>query len=257
MGKIIAITNQKGGVGKTTTSVNLSEGLALLGKKVLLIDMDPQASASLSLGVNRIIVAYSIYDVLTGQVNIEKAVIKPEFANYDIVCANIDLAAIDYKLLNDPDRDFVLSDKLKNIKEEYDYILIDCPPSLGLITINSLYASDSVLIPVQCQFLAVDGLTQLLNTIKIVQKRKKINKRELKIEGILLTMLDKRVKSSWEIVNEVNEIFGEKVFKTVIGTNVKTQVAPSFAKSVITYAPRSGASRQYRSLAKEVVVNNA
>lgn len=256
MGRVIAITNQKGGVGKTTTSVNLAEGLARLNKKVLLVDLDPQGSASLSLGINRSITEYTIYDVFVSDVEMKKAIVTPKYASYDVVIANIDLAGLDLKMIDNPDREFILDEKLSKIKSKYDYIVFDCPPSLGLITLNSLYAADSVLIPVQCQFLAIDGLTQLLNTIRIVQKRKKVNNKELQIEGILLTMLDKRVTASWQIVSEIKEIFGEKVFKTIINSNVKAQIAPSFSKPVIVYAPHSPASKQYKELAKELVMNN-
>lgn len=256
MGRVIAITNQKGGVGKTTTSVNLAEGLSRLNKKVLLVDLDPQGSASLSLGINRSLTKYTIYDVFTTDILMKSAIVKPKYAMCDMVVANIDLAGLELKMIDNPDREFILMNKLEPIKKKYDYIIFDCPPSLGIITLNSLYAADSVLIPVQCQFLAIDGLTQLLNTIKIVQQRKKVNNRELQIEGILLTMLDKRVTASWEIVNEIRECFGEKVFKTIINSNVKAQIAPTFSKPVITYAPHCPASKQYKDLAKEVVINN-
>lgn len=254
--KVIAITNQKGGVGKTTTSVNLSDALARLDKKVLLIDLDPQASASLSLGLDR----YdnkNIYDVLTTELSIFDAVVHPKYSKCDVIVSNIDLSSLEIKTIDNPEREFLLDQKLQAVKKYYDYIIMDCPPSLGIITLNSLYAADSCLIPVQCQFLAIDGLTQLLNTIKIVQKRKKVNSKNIQIEGILLTMLDKRVVSSWQIVNEIKECFGEKVFKTIINSNVKAQIAPTVGKPVIAFASRCPASKQYKDLAKELVKNNA
>lgn len=253
--KVIAITNQKGGVGKTTTSVNLSDALARLDKKVLLVDLDPQASASLSLGLDR----YdnkTINDVLLGECSILEAISHPKHSKCDVVVSNIELSKLEINTISNPDRDFLLEEKLVDAKKIYDYIILDCPPSLGIITMNSLYAADSCLIPVQCQFLAIDGLTQLLNTIKIVQKKKKVNNKNIYIEGILLTMLDKRVVSSWQIVNEIKECFGEKVFKTIINSNVKAQIAPTVGKSVIAFASRSPAAKQYKELAKEVVKNN-
>lgn len=253
--KIIAITNQKGGVGKTTTAVNLSDALARLDKKVLLIDLDPQASASLSLGMDRY-GSKSIYDVLIGNTTIEKAIVHPKHSHLDMVISNIELSNLEADTISNVDREFLLSDALSKITG-YDYIIMDCPPSLGIITLNSLYAADSVLVPVQCQFLAIDGLTQLLNTIKIVQNKKKVNNKKLEIEGILLTMLDKRVNSSWQIVNEIKECFGQKVFKTIITTNVKAQIAPTTGMSVIAFASRSPAAKQYKELAKEVVKSNA
>ncbi len=252
--KVIAITNQKGGVGKTTTAVNLSDALGKLNKKVLLIDMDPQASATLSLGVDRY-AHKSIYDVLVSDMSLNSTIVRPEKASCDMVISNIELASLETKLLDNSDREFILSEKIVPAKRKYDYIIIDCPPSLGLITLSSLYAADTLIIPVQCQFLAIDGLTQLLNTIKIVQNRKKVNHKSLLIEGILLTMLDKRAKSSWQIVSEIKECFGEKVFKTIITTNVKVQVAPNYGMSVIEYSAHSPASRQYKDLAKEVIRN--
>lgn len=253
--KVIAITNQKGGVGKTTTSVNLSDALARLDKRVLLIDLDPQASASLSLGLDRYD-NHTIYDVIISNLSILEVICHPKFSKCDVVVSNIELSNLELKTIDNPDREFLLDQKLQEVKKYYDYIILDCPPSLGVITLNSLYAADSCLIPVQCQFLAIDGLTQLLNTIKIVQKRKKVNNKNIQIEGILLTMLDKRVVTSWQIVNEIKECFGEKVFKTIINSNVKAQIAPTVGKSVISFAGRSPAAKQYKDLAKEVVKNN-
>lgn len=253
--KVIAITNQKGGVGKTTTSVNLADALTRLDKRVLLIDLDPQASASLSLGLDRY-EGNAINDVLLDDCDITKAICQPKYSRCDVIISNIELSRLEIKTLDNPNREFLLSERIEKIKNKYDYIIMDCPPSLGIITLNSLYAADSCLIPVQCQFLAIDGLTQLLNTIKIVQKRKKLLGANLQIEGILLTMLDKRVVSSWQIVNEIKECFGEKVFKTIINVNVKAQIAPTVGKPVIAFAARCPAAKQYKDLAKEIVNNN-
>lgn len=253
--KVIAITNQKGGVGKTTTSINLADALARMDKRVLLIDLDPQASASLSLNMTRYD-GKSIFDVLVSDTPLAEIIAKPEFSKVDMVVANIDLSNLEIKTIDNPEREFLLDQKLQDVKPYYDYIILDCPPSLGIITINSLYAADSCLIPVQCQFLAIDGLTQLLNTIKIVQKKKKTNNKNIYIEGILLTMLDKRVVASWQVVNEIKECFGEKVFKTIINSNAKAQLAPRYGKPIIAFSAHSPASKQYKDLAKEVVNNN-
>lgn len=256
MSRIIAIANQKGGVGKTTTSVNLAASLAKLGKKVLLVDLDPQGSTSACLGINRGNLNASVYDLFIHNIDIDKMIIVPDSINIDIVPATIDLSSVEVKLVNDDFKHYKLDSKIKKIKDRYDYIIIDCPPSLGLITLNAFFASDSVLIPVQCHFLAVDGLTQLYNTIRLVQVQKKVNNRTLSIEGVLLTMLDKRTKCGWEIVNEIKEYFHEKVYSTIITTNVAAQIAPTYGMPILVYDKKSQAAKQYISLAKELIKRN-
>lgn len=257
MGKVIAVANQKGGVGKTTTSINLSSSLALYKKKILVIDLDPQGSATASLAVKKSDLEKSIYNIFLDDTEFKDVIITPEYANFDLAPTTIDLASVEMKIINNDFRNFILNEKVKQIRDEYDYIIIDCPPSLGMLTINALQAADSVIIPVQCQFLAIDGLTQLLNTIRIVQKQKKANGKALTIEGILLTMLDKRVKAGWEVVNEIKQYFKEKVFDSIIASNVTAQVAPRYGMPLSKYDPKSKAAKLYKSLAKEVLKRNA
>ena len=210
---------------------------------------------STSLGINRSMLYSTIFDVLLGDKTIEETIIHLSEINVDVIPATIELAHIEVRLDHD-DREYILSHKLNEIAHLYDYIVIDCPPSLGLLTLSALYASNSVLIPVQCQFLAIDGLTQLLNTIRIVQKKLKVNNRRLEIEGVLLTMLDKRTKAGWEIVHEIKDYFKEGVFDTIITSNVAAQVAPTYGLPVLSFAPKSPAAKLYKSLAKEIVKNN-
>jgi len=255
MAKTISIVNQKGGVGKTTTAINLSAALAQKGKKILLIDLDPQSNATVGIGINRGFLEYNAYDCLIGDTPVKEAIVSTGLTGLDILPSTIDLAGLELALAQLKDRDFILFNALSLQREMYDYIIIDCPPSLGLVTINSLSASDSVLIPVQCEFYALDGLTQLLNTVRIVQTRLRPKARDLKIEGVLLTMLDNRNNFGFEIVNEVKKYFKEKVFKTIIPRNVQLQIAPSHGKSILQFSPNSRGAMMYRELAEEVLRN--
>ena len=255
MAKTISIVNQKGGVGKTTTAINLSAALAQKDRKVLLIDLDPQANATVGIGINRGFLEHNAYDCLIGEVPVKDAIVTTGLEGLDILPSTIDLAGLELALAQLDERDFILHQRLNLQREMYDYIIIDCPPSLGLVTINALSASDSVMIPVQCEFYALDGLTQLLNTVRIVQTRLRPKARDLKIEGVLLTMLDNRNNFGFEIVNEVKKYFKEKVFKTIIPRNVQLQIAPSHGKSILQFSPNSRGAMMYRELAEEVLRN--
>ena len=254
MGKIIAIANQKGGVGKTTTSINLAASLGVLEKKVLLIDADPQANASSGLGLDVESVEIGTYQVLEHSITAKEAIVKTESPNLDIIPAHIDLVAIEIELVDKQHREYLLKKSLEEIKDDYDYILIDCAPSLGLITLNSLVAADSVIIPIQCEYFALEGLGKLLNTIKSVQN---IHNAELDIEGLLLTMFDSRLRLSNQVVDEVRKHFSSMVFDTIIRRNTRLGEAPSYGESIITYDATSKGAVNYLNLAQELLKKNS
>ncbi len=259
MGKIIAIANQKGGVGKTTTSVNLGAELAKMNKKVLLIDLDPQGNATTSLGIDRSELEYSTYDVFEENVEIELIYQQTSIDGLTLIPATQDLSGIEMRLVKDDTVDsiqYILYNKLSKIRDNFDYVLIDCPPSLGVSTVNAIMSADSILIPVQCQFLALDGLSQLLNTIRNVQARKRERGLELSIEGILLTMLDRRTNAAKDVVNEVKAYFKDKVFDTVIPMNVAASEAPQYGMPLSDYNAKSQATQGYKKLAIELVKRN-
>ncbi len=252
MGKIIAVANQKGGVGKTTTAVNISTILAKRGKKVMLIDADPQGNASSGLGLEKE-VENSLYDVLINEVEINQTLQNTDIKNLKVCPSNMNLAGAEVELVSQMSREQRLKEKIDEIREDYDYILIDCPPSLGLITLNAFTASNSVLIPVQCEYYALEGLGQLLNTINLVKKH--LNK-ELEIEGAVLTMYDMRTNLSNQVVREVNRYFGDKVYKTVIPRNIKLSEAPSYGLPITLYDEKSKGARAYEKLAREILKND-
>lgn len=253
MGKIIAIANQKGGVGKTTTSVNLAASLGVLEKKVLLIDADPQANATSGLGVDVEDVELGTYQLLEHTAIAADCIVGTSAPNVDLIPAHIDLVAIEIELVDKEQREYMMKKALGDVAKNYDYILIDCAPSLGLLTLNALTASDAVIIPIQCEYFALEGLGKLLNTIKSVQK---IHNPDLDIEGLLLTMYDARLRLSNQVVEEVTKHFNDMVFKTIIQRNVRLSEAPSFGESIINFDATSKGAQNYLSLASEIIENN-
>lgn len=250
MAKIISVANQKGGVGKTTTAVNLGACLATLGLKILLVDIDPQGNTTSGIGINKADVEYCIYDVLINDINPTDAIVPTEVDGLSLIPATIQLAGAEIELVPSISREVRLKRALQVVADMYDYVLIDCPPSLGILTVNSLTASDSVLIPIQCEYYALEGLSQLLNTIRLVQKH--LNAK-LTVEGVLLTMFDARTNLGIQVIDEVKKYFQNKVYATVIPRNVRLSEAPSHGKAIIHYDPRSRGAECYLDLAKEVI----
>jgi len=263
VGKIIAIVNQKGGVGKTTTSINLSASLGILGKKVLIVDLDPQGNATTGVGVDKRGIEVSIYEVLTMKAEIEKAIVRTKSRNMSIIPAYLNLAGVDMELLElerqykDTEKRFNrvkrLKEELNKVRENYDFIIIDCPPSLGTLTTNALAASDSVLIPVQCEYYALEGIMQLINTVMLAQR--KVNPK-LDIEGVLLTMLSVNTNLGLEVISSIKEFFKERVYDTIIPRLIKLAEAPSHGKTILDYDPRGKGTKAYINLAKEVIERN-
>ena len=250
MGKIISVSNQKGGVGKTTTALSLSAALGVLEKKVLLIDMDPQSNATSGLGIDSNEVSLSSHDLIIGNSKASNIVIQTSSPNLDLIPAKIDLVGLEIEIVNKSGREYLLKNALEKIKEKYDFIIIDCPPSLGLITLNALTCSNSVIIPIQCEYFALEGLGKLLNTIKGVQK---VHNPNLSLEGILLTMFDSRLRLSNQVKQDVKKHFGNIVFNTIIPRNVSLGEAPSHGESILMYNATSKGSKSYLKFAQEIV----
>ena len=253
MGKVIALANQKGGVGKTTSTINLSAALGIKNKKVLLIDLDPQGNATSGVGVDKESAENSIYDVLINDVDIKDAIVKTNCKNLDLCPSNIQLAGAEIEMVDIEKREFVFKNAIKDIRNEYDYILIDCPPSLGLLTLNAFVAVDTILIPIQCEYYALEGLSQLIKTIKEIKKS--LNK-DLDLEGVLLTMFDSRTNLSVQVAEEVKKYYPDKLYKSVIPRNVRLSEAPSYGMSIFEYDKHSKGANSYLSLAKEVIKRN-
>lgn len=254
MGKVIAFANQKGGVGKTTTCINVAAFMALMGKKVLLIDIDSQGNATSGLGQQKTNVVNSLYQVISGDCLPEEAIVKSNVANLDLLPTNLDLAGVEVEIVNKKDREKILKNIIDRVKDSYDYITIDCPPSLGLITVNALTASDSVCIPMECEFFALEGLSQLMNTIRLIRKRG-LNP-NLQIEGVVLTKRDNRSNLGKQVAEEVIKFFGESVFKTTIPKNVRLAESPSFGMPVYLYDKSCSGAQAYLKLTEEILTKN-
>ena len=250
MSRIYSFFNQKGGVGKTTINTNLAASLSKLGYKVLVVDADPQGNATSSLGINKSSTVFNIYDVLIGDASCSEAIIRTSYEGLYIIPSNVQLAGVEIEIVSQSNREMMLREALHSVKGEYDFIFLDCPPSLGLITINALVASDYIIIPIQCEYFALEGVSQLINTFKLV--RKSLNK-ELQISGVIISMYDARMNLTQQVVDEVEKYFDEKVFKTKIPRNVKLAEAPSFGMPIIYYDEKSKGAESFTSLANEFI----
>lgn len=252
MGKIIAIANQKGGVGKTTTTINLSACLAEKGKKVLVVDLDPQGNTTSGLGIDKNELEYTVYELIRGEATIEEVMIDGQYENLSILPANRNLAGAELELITQDNMQFIVKEKLESIKEKYDFILIDCPPALGMLTVNSMTTANAVLVPIQCEFYALDGLSQLIYTIDLIKQS--LNP-ELTIDGVVFTMYDGRTNLALQVVENVKENLDQNIYKTMIPRNVRLAEAPSYGMPITVYAPRSAGAKSYRELAEEVIQN--
>jgi chromosome partitioning protein len=250
MGKIIAIANQKGGVGKTTTSINLTAALAEEGKKVLIIDMDPQGNTTSGFGVDKNEVENTVYELLLDDCSVNEAILREVVPGVDLIAANVNLAAAEIELIGIEHKEYILRDVLDFIRDDYDYVILDCPPSLSVLTVNAMTAADSVLVPIQCEYYALEGLSQLIHTINLVRMR--LNS-SLDIEGIVFTMYDARTNLSQQVVENVRENVDQRVYKTLIPRNIKLAEAPSYGEPITSYDPRSAGARAYVALAREII----
>ena len=250
MGRIIAVANQKGGVGKTTTSINLSACLAALGKKVLAIDMDPQGNMTSGLGIDKNEVEYSVYDLILGETEIEQVICKEAIENLDVLPSNINLSAAEIELIGVEDKEYIIHNEVEKVRDNYDFIVIDCPPSLNTLTINAMTTADSVLVPIQCEYYALEGLSQLIHTIELVKERLNPN---LYIEGVVFTMYDARTNLSLQVVENVKDNLNQTIYKTIIPRNIRLAEAPSHGLPIHLYDPKSAGAESYMLLAEEVI----